>query len=41
MSDEHRTFLRSTVPAPVVALLVRLFGRRYTREVAPVWRKAG
>jgi hypothetical protein len=38
MSDEHRAFLRATVPAPVVFLLVRVFGRRYTREVAPVWR---
>jgi hypothetical protein len=38
MSDEHRRFLHATVPAPVVSVLVRLFGRRYTREVAPVWR---
>jgi hemerythrin-like domain-containing protein len=38
MSDEHRAFLRRTVPAPVVAVLIRLFGRQYTREVAPVWR---
>jgi hemerythrin-like domain-containing protein len=38
MSDEHRAFLRRTVPAPVVAVLVRVFGRQYTREIAPVWR---
>ena len=38
MSDEHRAYLRRTVPAPVVAVLVRLFGRSYTRDVAPVWR---
>lgn len=30
--------LRKTVPAPVRFLLVRLFGRNYQREVAPVWR---
>jgi len=38
MTDEHRAFLRKTVPAPVVILLAKLFGRRYYREVAPVWR---
>ena len=38
MSDEHRAFLRSLVPAPVVTVLARVFGRRYNREVAPVWR---
>jgi hemerythrin-like domain-containing protein len=38
MSDEHRAFLRKAVPAPVVVLLAKLFGRRYYREVAPVWR---
>lgn len=30
--------LRATVPAPVRFILVRIFGRRYQREVAPVWR---
>ncbi|TFV81435.1 hemerythrin domain-containing protein [Blastococcus sp. CT_GayMR20] len=38
MSDEHRAFLRKTVPTPVVSLLAKLFGRRYNREIAPVWR---
>ncbi len=38
MSDEHRAFLRTLVPAPVVTVLARVFGRRYGREVAPVWR---
>jgi hemerythrin-like domain-containing protein len=38
MSAEHQAFLRSTVPAPVVTVLARVFGRRYNREVAPVWR---
>jgi len=38
MSDEHRAFLRSTVPAPVVTVLAKVFGRRYYKEVAPTWR---
>jgi hemerythrin-like domain-containing protein len=38
MTDENRTFLRKTVPSPVVTVLARVFGRRYYREVAPVWR---
>jgi hemerythrin-like domain-containing protein len=39
MTDEHRAFLRTQVPAPVTFVLSRTFGRRYTREVAPVWRE--
>jgi hemerythrin-like domain-containing protein len=38
MDPESRTCVRSTVPQPVVAVLSRVFGRRYHREVAPVWR---
>lgn len=38
MTDENRAFLKKTVPAPVVAVLGKVFGRRYNREVAPVWR---
>jgi hypothetical protein len=38
MEPQHRAYLRSTVPAPVVAVLSRVLGRRYHREVAPVWR---
>jgi hemerythrin-like domain-containing protein len=38
MSDGNRAFLRRTVPMPVVVVLSRVFGRRYHREVAPVWR---
>jgi hemerythrin-like domain-containing protein len=38
MGDEEQTYLRKTVPSPVVFLLSRVFGRRYRREVAPVWR---
>jgi hemerythrin-like domain-containing protein len=38
MSDEHRAFLKKTVPTPVVTVLSRVFGRRYYTEVAPTWR---
>ena len=38
MSDEHRAYLKSTVPTPVVVVLARTFGRSYYRDVAPVWR---
>jgi hypothetical protein len=40
MTADHRAFLRTLVPMPVVVLLATLFGRRYYREVAPVWRTA-
>jgi len=30
---------KATVPTPVVTVLARVFGRRYYREVAPVWRE--
>jgi Hemerythrin HHE cation binding domain len=40
MSPEHRAYFRSTVPPPVVFVFTRLFGRRYRREIAPVWRAA-
>jgi DUF438 domain-containing protein len=38
MDPASRTYLRSTVPAPVVAVFSHVLGRRYHREVAPVWR---
>jgi hemerythrin-like domain-containing protein len=38
MGDAERSYLRSTVPPPVVFVLSRVLGRRYLREVAPVWR---
>ncbi len=40
MREDHRAYLRRTVPAPVVFVLTRVFGRRYRREVAPVWGRA-
>lgn len=30
--------LRATIPAPVLMLVSRVFGRRYAREIAPTWR---
>ena len=38
ISDEHRAYLRETVPAPVVTVLAKTFGRRYYKDVAPTWR---
>jgi hemerythrin-like domain-containing protein len=37
MGDEHRAYLRATVPPPVVFVFSRVFGRDYRRDVAPVW----
>lgn len=37
-TDEEKAALRVDVPPPVVAILPRLFGRRYRSTVAPVWR---
>ena len=38
MEPHVRTALTARVPAPVVFLLPRLFGRKYYRQVAPVWK---
>ncbi|WP_370039007.1 hemerythrin domain-containing protein [Nocardioides sp.] len=37
MSAEEKAFLGTLVPPPVTGLLSRLLGRRYSREIAPVW----
>jgi hemerythrin-like domain-containing protein len=39
MTDEHRTYLRSTIPAPVTAVLGRVAGRAYHRDIAPTWHR--
>jgi hemerythrin-like domain-containing protein len=39
ISDEHRAFLKKTVPTPVVTVLARVFGRRYYKDVAPTWKR--
>jgi hemerythrin-like domain-containing protein len=36
-SPEERSALRQSVPGPVLAIIGTLFGRRYRKEVAPVW----
>jgi hemerythrin-like domain-containing protein len=38
MSPADRASLGRSVPPPVSVVLTRVFGRRYAREVAPVWR---
>jgi hemerythrin-like domain-containing protein len=39
MESDARTYLRSTIPPPVLAIVPALFGRSYKRDVAPVWRR--
>jgi hypothetical protein len=34
---EEKAALRESVPGPVIAIIGGLFGRRYRKEVAPVW----
>ncbi len=36
-SPTEKAALRESVPGPVVAIIGGLFGRRYRKEVAPVW----
>jgi len=36
-TPEERAALRESVPGPVLAILGGLFGRRYRKEIAPVW----
>jgi hemerythrin-like domain-containing protein len=38
MTDEGRTYLRSTIPPPITFLLSRLAGRAYQRDIAPAWQ---
>lgn len=37
MPTEQRAFLATLFPRPVTTLLARVPGRRYTREITPVW----
>jgi hemerythrin-like domain-containing protein len=39
MGDAERAYFRATVPPPVTYVLSRTFGRRYYRDVAPVWKQ--
>jgi hemerythrin-like domain-containing protein len=34
----EKSALRESVPGPVLAIIGGLFGRRYRKEIAPVWR---
>jgi hypothetical protein len=36
-TPEERSALTDSVPAPVLAIIGGIFGRRYRKEVAPVW----
>jgi hemerythrin-like domain-containing protein len=38
---EEQTALRHSVPGPVLSVMGGLFGRRYRKEVAPVWGSPG
>jgi hemerythrin-like domain-containing protein len=38
MGDAERAYFRATVPPPVTFVLGHTLGRRYYREVAPVWK---
>jgi hypothetical protein len=39
MTDEGRAYLRSTIPPPVTAVLGRVAGRAYHRDIAPTWQR--
>jgi hemerythrin-like domain-containing protein len=39
-SPAEKAALRESVPGPVVAIIGGLFGRRYRKEVAPVWARS-
>jgi hypothetical protein len=40
-SADERAALRQSVPGPVLAIIGGIFGRRYRKEVAPVWASTG
>ena len=40
-SPDERAALRQSVPGPVIAIIGGIFGRRYRKEVAPVWATSG
>src|SRR5829696_4052002 len=39
MTEEGRTYLRSTIPPPVIVVLGRVGGRSYHRDIAPTWQR--
>jgi len=40
MDEASRAYLRSTIPRPVTAVLGRVAGRAYHRDIAPIWQRA-
>jgi hypothetical protein len=40
-SSEERATLRQSVPGPVLAIIGGIFGRKYRKEIAPVWASSG
>jgi hemerythrin-like domain-containing protein len=40
-SAEEKAALRQSVPGPVLAIIGGIFGRKYRKEVAPVWASTG
>ena len=38
-TEQERASLTASVPGPVLAILTGVFGRRYRKEVAPVWSR--
>lgn len=40
MDPESQSYLRSTIPRPVILGFSNVFGRQYHRTIAPVWRPA-
>jgi hypothetical protein len=38
---EEKAALRQSVPGPVLAIIGAIFGRKYRKEVAPVWASTG
>ena len=40
-TPDEKAALRGSVPGPVLAIIGLLFGRKYRKEVAPVWASSG
>lgn len=40
-SAQERAALRESVPGPVLTIIGAIFGRKYRKEVAPVWASTG
>ena len=38
-TPDELAVIKGNVPGPVLAIISGVFGRRYRREIAPVWTK--